>query len=273
MSALSRLDVLLVARGFFPSRERAKSAIQSGAVYIDGKQSAKPGATYPDDAEIELRGETLGFVSRGGLKLEYALDNFKVSPAGLVCADIGASTGGFTDCLLRRGAKLVYAIDVGHGQLARELREDRRVVNIEGVNARDLQPRLFGESPELRPELAVIDVSFISLALVLPSVKLALPEAEIICLIKPQFEAGRGKVGKNGIVRDVKTHIEVLDSFVSNARASRYAIAGLTYSPVSGAEGNLEFLAHLSVAGGDIAIDTALIAKSAHEKFTRRNMI
>jgi len=190
--------------------------------------------------------DSLNFVSRGGQKLEKALDYFKVSPEGKICIDCGASTGGFTDCLLQKGAKLVYAIDVGYGQLAWTLRNDKRVITMERTNIRYVTPDMLQE----KPELAVIDVSFISLALVLPVIKeLTTEQSQVICLIKPQFEAGKGKVGKKGVVRDRETHIEVLDAFIQNAEKSDFIVKGLTHSPVKGPKGNIEYLGRLTKPG------------------------
>ena len=206
-----RLDVLLTQLGLCDSRERAKAEIMSGTVFVDGQRADKPGTAYPPDAQIEMRGSSIGFVSRGGLKLEKALQVFPVMPEGKVCMDCGASTGGFTDCLLKRGAVRVYAVDVGYGQLAWSLRTDPRVVNMERTNARYLQPE---DIPE-PIDLAVIDVSFISLNLILPAIQQLLkPDGEIICLIKPQFEAGKDRVGKKGVVRDREVHLDVLITFL-----------------------------------------------------------
>ena len=201
------------------------------------------------------------YVSRGGIKLEKALEHFAVSPKDKVCLDCGASTGGFTDCLLQNGARLVYAIDVGYGQLAWSLRNDSRVKTMERTNIRYVTEDKLGE----KPELAVIDVSFISLALVLPVIReLSTQDSETICLIKPQFEAGRGKVGKKGVVSDPETHIEVLHAFTENADKSRYKVKGLTYSPVKGPKGNIEYLGHLSTIGETVNIDIASLVKQSH---------
>ena len=205
----------------------------------------------------------LDYVSRGGLKLEKALDHFKISPEGRVCIDCGVSTGGFTDCLLKRGAKLVYAIDVGYGQLAWSLRNDDRVITMERTNVRYVTPDMLGE----KPDLAVIDLSFISLALVLPVVhELLVQSGEAVCLIKPQFEAGREKVGKKGVVRDPDTHKEVLDAFIQNAEKSEYAIKGMTFSPVKGPKGNIEYLGWLSKQGTSEHTDTGMIVSESHKE-------
>ena len=255
-----RLDLLISTRGLTQSREAAKSAILEGFAFVDGKCVNKPSAEVSETAEIEIRGESRKFVSRGGYKLEHALDFFEIDVGGCVCLDLGASTGGFTDCLLQRGAVLVYAVDVGHGQLDVTLGLDDRVVAIEGVNARDLRPELLGDAPDF----AAVDLSFISLALVLPALRgVMMPEGVAICLVKPQFEAGRGNVGKNGIVRDEKTHIRVLEEFVKNAQISGFAVRGITYSPMRGGGGNLEFLACLA-GDGNSQISVRDIIKSAH---------
>ena len=201
------------------------------------------------------------YVSRGGQKLEKALTHFAVSPEGRICIDCGASTGGFTDCLLKSGAKLVYAIDVGYGQLAWTLRNDPRVITMERTNIRYVTSDML----EIKPEFAVIDVSFISLALVLPVIReLLTNESEVICLIKPQFEAGRGKVGKKGVVRDPATHKEVLGAFIENADKSGFVIKGLTYSPVKGPKGNIEYLAYLLTQGESSRIDIDTVVKESH---------
>lgn len=262
--AKTRLDTLLVEQGFFESREKAKAVIMSGEVFVNGQRADKPGSSYPNDATIEVRGGTLKYVSRGGLKLEKALDYFGGSPEGKVCMDCGASTGGFTDCMLQRGAAHVYSIDVGYGQLAWSIRNDERVTVMERTNVRYITPDMFQE----RPVFATIDVSFISLALVLPAVKqVLLPGGEVFCLIKPQFEAGREKVGKKGVVREKETHIEVLKNFISNAENSGFAVRGITWSPVRGPEGNIEFLG--SLISDDIPsqnIDIEAIVNEVYEK-------
>ncbi len=215
---------------------------------------------------MEVRGERLPYVSRGGLKLEKALDEFAVDPAGLVCVDCGASTGGFTDCLLQRGARHVYAVDVGYGQLAWSLRTDERVTVMERTNARSLTPEMFPE----RMELAVMDMSFISLRLVLPAVRGLLTETgQVICLVKPQFEAGREKVGKKGVVRDPAVHREVLEDFVAAVGPLGFSLAGLTFSPVRGPEGNIEYLAWLRVGGESVPADCADVVRRSHEALER----
>jgi len=223
-----------------------------------------------NDTDSEIF-DSLEYVSRGGLKLEKALDYFNISPAGRVCIDCGASTGGFTDCLLQRGAKLVYAVDVGYGQLAWSLRTDERVITMERTNIRYVTPDML----ETKPELAVIDVSFISLSLVLPVVRELLikpdessnekPNPEVVCLIKPQFEAGKGKVGKKGVVREPEIHKEVLDAFIENAEKSGFFVKGITYSPVKGPKGNIEYLGWLDSQGISIETDTKKIVSESHK--------
>lgn len=236
-----RLDVLLTEKKLVPSREKAKTTIMSGIVYVDNQKADKAGQMVDENSLIEIRGNTLAYVSRGGLKLEKALDFFGINPEGLCVMDIGASTGGFTDCLLKRGASKVYSIDVGYGQLAWSLRVDPRVVTMERTNVRYL------ESLDDIPDMAVIDVSFISLSLILPVTQRLLSENGIVlCLIKPQFEAGRDKVGKKGVVRDKNVHLEVLENFILSAEKCNFHVHNLTFSPIKGPEGNIEFLAHIS---------------------------
>lgn len=242
--AKERLDILLVEKGLESSRERAKAIIMSGIVYVNNQKADKPGQLCGPDDAIEVRGSTLKYVSRGGLKIEKALGYFAIDPKGWVAMDVGASTGGFTHCLLMNGAKRVYAVDVGYGQLAWELRTDERVVCMERTNIRHVTPEQIGEPLDF----AVIDVSFISLKLVLPAVKALLkPTGQIATLIKPQFEAGRDKVGKKGVVREKSTHMEVLEKIVDLAQGLGFTVVNLTYSPIKGPEGNIEFLAHLSL--------------------------
>jgi len=256
----SRLDVLLVERGLLDSRELAKAVIMSGNVFVAGSRAEKPGMQVGADALVEVRGAP-GYVSRGGQKLEKALGFFDVSPEGKVCIDCGASTGGFTDCLLKKGARMVYAVDVGYGQLAWSIRSDPRVVTMERTNIRFVTAEMF----EVLPELATVDVSFISLALVLPVVKgLLTGNGEALCLIKPQFEAGREKVGKKGVVRDRETHMEVLNAFVSYAGQSGFIVKGMTFSPVKGPEGNIEYLAWLGCLGEGGSVDIGGVVLEAH---------
>jgi 23S rRNA (cytidine1920-2'-O)/16S rRNA (cytidine1409-2'-O)-methyltransferase len=255
-----RLDVLLVQRGLSASRERAKADIMSGLVFVNGQRVDKAGTTVPEDAAVELRGTGPAFVSRGGLKLEKALDTFGVDPAGKTCLDCGASTGGFSDCLLQRGAAKLYAIDVGYGQLAWPIRSDPRVVVMERTNIRYVT----AEQVPDPIDLASLDVSFISLRLVLPAVKeLLAPAGEIVCLIKPQFEAGKEKVGKKGVVRDPETHKEVLRAFRENAESLGLGLRGLTFSPIKGPEGNIEYLGHL-IRGEAAPLDTDAVAEESH---------
>lgn len=259
-----RLDVLLVKRGLAESREKAKAVIMSGIVYVDGQKEDKAGQTFADTANIEVRGSTLNYVSRGGLKLEKAMECFDVSVKDKVCMDIGASSGGFTDCMLQNGAKKVYAVDVGHGQLAWKLRNDTRVVVMEKTNIRYVKPEDIGESIDF----ASIDVSFISLSKVLPAAYNLLGErGEIVALIKPQFEAGREKVGKKGVVREKSTHIEVIQNCFAYAKENGFFVRELEFSPVKGPEGNIEYLYHL-VKSGDIDsdIDIEAVVNTAHEK-------
>nr|WP_298054481.1 TlyA family RNA methyltransferase [uncultured Lachnoanaerobaculum sp.] len=258
-----RLDILLVKRGLAESREKAKAVIMSGIVYVDGQKEDKAGQTFADTANIEVRGNTLKYVSRGGLKLEKAMECFDVSVKDKVCMDIGASSGGFTDCMLQNGAKKVYAVDVGHGQLAWKLRNDTRVVVMEKTNIRYVKPEDIGESIDF----ASIDVSFISLSKVLPAAYNLLGErGEIVALIKPQFEAGREKVGKNGVVREKSTHIEVIQNCFAYAEENGFFVRELEFSPVKGPEGNIEYLYHL-VKSGDIDsdIDIEAVVNTAHE--------
>lgn len=264
MKVKKRLDVLLVERGFAETRTKAQAIIMSGLVYVQGQKADKPGMSFEENSEIEVRGATCPYVSRGGLKLEKALRDFGVDPTGFVCSDSGASTGGFTDCLLQQGASKVFAIDVGYGQLDWKIRSDPRVVVMERTNVRYVTPEQLGEPLDL----SVIDVSFISLRIVLPVIKTFLKEnvGQVLCLIKPQFEAGKEKVGKKGVVRDPSVHKEVLDDFVALTEEIGFKILGLTFSPVKGPEGNIEFLAHLTLADKTPVLpDTALIVSQAHE--------
>lgn len=237
-----RLDKLLVDRALVPSRERARALILAGKVVVGEHAVDKAGAQVAEDAPVRLKGEDIPYVSRGGLKLEKGLDHFAVDPAGRVAVDVGASTGGFTDCLLQRGATKVFAVDVGYGQLAWSLREDPRVVNLERTNIRELTTERLGE----RPSLAVIDASFISLAKVLPpTLALLAPGAEVLALIKPQFEVGKGQVGKGGVVRDAEQHAAVVERIRTLAESLGCLILGVTESPILGPKGNREFLIHL----------------------------
>ena len=263
MKIKKRLDVLLVEQGYADSRTKAQAIIMSGQVYVQGQKADKPGISYEENVDIEVRGATCPYVSRGGLKLEKALRDFGVKPEGYVCSDSGASTGGFTDCLLQQGAKKVFAIDVGYGQLDWKIRSDPRVVVMERTNVRYVTPEQLGEPLDL----SVVDVSFISLKIVLPVIKTFLkPTGQILCLIKPQFEAGKDKVGKKGVVREPEIHQEVLDDFVALTESLNLTILGLTFSPVKGPEGNIEFLAHLTLEDkAGVKPDTAAVVKAAHE--------
>ena len=248
MKHKERLDVLLVSLGLAESRAKAQATIMAGEAYVNGQKADKSGMEVDITSNIEVRGSACPYVSRGGLKLEKALKNFGVDPTGYVCSDSGASTGGFTDCLLQQGASKVFAIDVGYGQLAWKIRNDPRVVVMERTNIRYVTLEDLGEPLDL----SVIDVSFISLGLVLPVVKTLLkPTGQVLCLIKPQFEAGKDKVGKKGVVRDPAVHEEVLQNFISLAKSLDFTIRNLTFSPVKGPEGNIEFLAHLSMQPGE----------------------
>ena len=232
----------LVEQGLADSREKAKAIIMSGIVYVDNNKEDKAGTTFDETAKIEVRGNTLKYVSRGGLKLEKAMDHFGVELAGKVCMDVGASTGGFTDCMLQNGAVKVYSVDVGHGQLAWKLRNDERVVCMEKTNIRYVTP---DDIPD-KIQFSSIDVSFISLTKVLGPVKeLLSDDGQIVCLIKPQFEAGREKVGKHGVVRDKAVHLEVINKVIEYAVSIGFEVLNLEFSPVKGPEGNIEYLLHL----------------------------
>ena len=262
-----RLDVLLVNRGLAASREKAKAVIMAGIVYVDGQKEDKAGATFVDTVNIEVRGNTLKYVSRGGLKLEKAMSHFGLSLEGKVCMDVGASTGGFTDCMLQNGAVKVYSIDVGHGQLDWKLRNDPRVVCMERTNIRYVTPEDIGEPASF----VSIDVSFISLTKVLTPVRKLLAEnGEIVCLIKPQFEAGREKVGKKGVVRDPKVHLEVIRAVMDFASSIGFEILHLEFSPIKGPEGNIEYLLHLKkqpegYVQDNIPVDPETIVAMAHQ--------
>ena len=237
-----RLDVLLVKGGFAESREKAKAIIMSGNVFVNNNREDKAGQTFDEKAIIEVRGNTLKYVSRGGLKLEKAMANFEVSIDGKICMDVGASTGGFTDCMLQNGAVKAYSIDVGHGQLAWKLRQDERVVCMEKTNIRYVTNE---DIPDLI-DFSSIDVSFISLTKVLGPVRNLLADnGQVVCLIKPQFEAGREKVGKKGVVRDKKVHIEVIEMVVEFAKSIGFNVLNLDFSPIKGPEGNIEYLLHI----------------------------
>ena len=265
MKNKKRLDVLLVEQMYAPTRSKAQAIIMAGLVYVNGQKADKAGMSFDaDTAVIEVRGQACPYVSRGGLKLEKALRDFGVDPTGFVCSDSGCSTGGFTDCLLQQGASKVFAIDVGYGELNWKIRNDPRVVVMERTNIRYVTPEDIGEPLDL----SVIDVSFISLRIVLPAIKNLLKEqqGQVLCLIKPQFEAGRENVGKNGVIREPSIHKEVLDNFVALAKELGFTILGLTFSPVKGPAGNIEFLGHLTLADvPGIEPDTAEVVAQAHK--------
>lgn len=237
-----RLDQYLCQNGLAQSRERAKALIMSGVVFVDEQKVDKAGEMIPEDARVEVRGHDIGYVSRGGLKLEKAMSSFPLTPSGKVCMDIGASTGGFTDCMLQNGAVKVYAVDVGYGQLAWKLRTDSRVVNMERTNIRHVTSEHLQEPVEFFS----VDVSFISLKHIFPVADaVCTADAQGVCLVKPQFEAGREKVGKKGVVREPATHREVLHAAVEYANASHFTAEGLDFSPIKGPEGNIEFLLYV----------------------------
>lgn len=260
----TRLDIYLAQNGLAPSRERAKAMIMEGIVFVDNQKCDKAGEMIKENSVVEVRGNTLKYVSRGGLKLEKALMEFPIDLHGRTAMDIGASTGGFTDCMLQNGAKKVYSVDVGYGQLAWSLRNDERVVNMERTNVRYLTENDIGETPDF----ASIDVSFISLRLVLPIVKELLSQnGEIIALIKPQFEAGREQVGKKGVVKELSIHIEVIKNIIDFAQGIGLFTEGLSYSPIKGPEGNIEYLLYMKKTGEN-KIDLNIIndiARKSHE--------
>ncbi len=258
-----RLDVLLVQRGLAPSREKAKAMIMEGHVFVAGQREDKAGTAFDVSVGIEVRGPVLKYVSRGGLKLEKAIEEFQISLAGKVCMDIGASTGGFTDCMLQNGAKKVYAVDVGYGQFAWKLRQDGRVVCMEKTNIRYVTPD--GIADVL--DFASVDVSFISLAKVFPAAKELLSgQGQMVCLIKPQFEAGREKVGKKGVVRDPAVHEEVIQKVIAYADENGLAVRNLGFSPIKGPEGNIEYLIFLQkgMERQEEPVDVAAVVAQAH---------
>lgn len=260
-----RLDILLVNRNLAGSREKAKALIMSGIVYVNGQKEDKAGASFPEDCSIEIRGTTLKYVSRGGLKLEKAVAEFGVRPEGKVCMDVGASTGGFTDCMLQNGAVKVYSIDVGYGQLAWKLRTDERVVNLERTNFRYVTEEQVPEPVDF----ASVDVSFISLRIILPVLRERLREGgQAVCLIKPQFEAGRENVGKKGVVRDKSIHKDVIETITTFALENGFSLLGLTFSPIKGPEGNIEYLMFIEKAEAPerrTAVTAAELADASHE--------
>ncbi|HIY64213.1 MAG TPA: TlyA family RNA methyltransferase [Candidatus Mediterraneibacter stercoripullorum] len=265
-----RLDVLLVKRNLAESREKAKAVIMAGCVFVDGQREDKAGTTFSPDVNIEIKGHTLPYVSRGGLKLEKALANFDVDVKGKVCTDVGSSTGGFTDCMLQNGAVKVYAIDVGRGQLDWKLRQDPRVICMEKTNIRYVTPEDIGEPVDF----SSIDVSFISLTKVLEPIRNYLKaDGEIVALIKPQFEAGREKVGKKGVVREKSTHREVIEKVTDYARSVGFDVLELDFSPIKGPEGNIEYLVHLkknlSAELSEDSIDIASVVDRAFETLAK----
>ena len=258
-----RLDVELVNRGLVESREKGRALIMAGSVYVDGQKAFKAGDRIKDGMNIEIRGAKLKYVSRGGLKLEKSVEVFPISLEGKVCADIGASTGGFTDCMLQNGASKVYAIDVGYGQLAWKLRSDDRVVNMERTNIRYLDFELITDEVGF----VSIDVSFISLKLVLPvAYQLLADGGELVALIKPQFEAGREEVGKKGVVRDPEVHKSVIDTITTFAHETGFSVKGLDFSPIKGPEGNIEYLMYLVKDGENTTVITEELVKDTVEK-------
>lgn len=267
-----RLDLYLFENGFTESREKAKALIMSGIVYVNDQKELKPGRDIKSDDIVEVRGSTLKYVSRGGLKLEKAMQEFPIDLRDCICMDIGASTGGFTDCMLQNGAKKVYSIDVGYGQLAWKLRSDERVVNLERTNFRYVTHEQIPEDIDF----ASVDVSFISLKIILPVMyELLKNNGEAVCLIKPQFEAGREKVGKKGVVRDVNVHTEVIENIVSFASSQKFKVSGLSYSPVKGPEGNIEYLIYLKKSNEITPCDEYIeyakkLAKVSHEALDKK---
>ena len=260
-----RLDQYLCQNGLVQSRERAKALIMSGIVFVNNQKADKAGEMIAEDATVEVRGHDIGYVSRGGLKLEKAMQVFPMTPNGKVCMDIGASTGGFTDCMLQNGATKVYAVDVGYGQLAWSLRSDERVVNMERTNIRHVTPDMLAD----QIEFFSVDVSFISLKHIFPVADaICVPGANGVCLVKPQFEAGREKVGKKGVVHESSTHIEVIRNAIGFALQNHFSVRGLDYSPIKGPEGNIEFLIHVVHDGEQQAPseeDIQSVVNAAHQ--------
>ena len=261
--AKKRVDVLLVEQGLADSRQKAQAVIMAGQVYAGERRMDKAGAMVDESTALEVRGQTLRYVSRGGLKLEKAMKCFPITLEGKTAADIGASTGGFTDCMLQNGAAKVYAVDVGYGQLAWSIRNDPRVVCLERTNARYLTNEHIPEPLDF----ASIDVSFISLGLILPALRPLMKDGgQVAALVKPQFEAGREKVGKKGVVRDPAVHLEVLERFFDHARQADFSIKGIDFSPIRGPEGNIEYLGYLRTGGGeDIPADLRELVRQSHE--------
>lgn len=266
-----RLDVLLVKKGLASSREKAKAIIMSGIVFVDGQREDKAGSTFDEKQQIIIKGKTLKYVSRGGLKLEKAMNNFGISLEGKVCMDVGASTGGFTDCMLQNGAIKVYSVDVGHGQLDWKLRNDERVVCMERTNMRYMTE----DDIEEKASFVSIDVSFISLTKILPAVSRILEtEGQVVALIKPQFEAGREKVGKKGVVRDPKVHEEVIEKICDFASSNGFLLLHLDYSPIKGPEGNIEYLLHMQKTAAaeqnhHLRADIAKVVLASHQDLAK----
>lgn len=257
-----RLDVALVELGFVESRQKAQACIMSGIVYVNDQKVDKAGYAVTHDAKIEVRGRTLKYVSRGGLKLEKAMQTFPIDLNGAIAMDCGASTGGFSDCMLQNGAVKVYAVDVGYGQLDWKLRSDERVICMERTNARYLTTEQIPDPLDF----VSIDVSFISLALILPALRPLMKDSgQLVCLVKPQFEAGKEKVGKKGVVRDPAVHLEVVERFYAQAEQFDFSVQGMTFSPIRGPEGNIEYLGWLSVgAGNSVAVDLKALVEQSH---------
>ena len=268
-----RLDVLLVKQGLAVSREKAKAVIMAGCVYVDNQKEDKAGSMFPDTAKIEVRGNTLKYVSRGGLKLEKAMECFGVALKDKICMDVGSSTGGFTDCMLQSGASRVYSVDVGYGQLAWSLRQNDKVINLERTNIRYITKE---QIPDII-DFVSIDVSFISLGLVIPVLPQFLADnAMMVCLVKPQFEAGREKVGKHGVVSDPATHLEVLERAVSFAKKSGFGIVGIEFSPIKGPQGNIEYLMVLTKGNPSADISSDRIKKlveSSHDELDKKEAL
>ena len=265
-----RLDVLVAGRGLAPSREKAKAMIMAGEILVDGQREDKPGTSFPDTVEITVKGKPLPYVSRGGLKLAKAVECFGLKLEGRLCMDVGSSTGGFTDCMLQNGAEKVYSVDVGHGQLAWKLREDPRVICMERTNIRYVTLEDIGAPPSF----VSVDVSFISLTKILiPVRELMAEEGEMVCLIKPQFEAGREKVGKKGVVREKSTHLEVIHKVADYAMSVGFDLYALDFSPIKGPEGNIEYLIHLRKcsedAGKNHGIDPDTVVEKAFETLAK----
>ena len=264
-----RLDVLLIEKGFFDSREKAKAVIMSGCVYVNNQKADKAGSSYPEDAVIEVRGGEDRYVSRGGYKLEKAMKVFPIDLSGKVAMDIGASTGGFTDCMLQNGAAKVYAVDVGYGQLAWKLRNDPRVVNLERTNMRYVT----SEQVPDPVRFFSADVAFISLRLILPAARAVCADgAQGVCLIKPQFEAGRESVGKNGVVRDKQVHIRVVDEIVGWCLDNGFSVLGLDYSPIKGPQGNIEYLVYIQKSDSPVnslTLTASQVVEASHDELDK----